>query len=111
MPSELIAGQTFNAGYQNQTVAELAEITKKVVEEVMPEKAPIEIITTTTNDNRSYHVSSRKIAERLGYVPSRTIEDAVRDLCQAFRRGEWENSFDEQYFNVKHLMNQPQGTV
>lgn len=111
MPSEKIAGQTFNAGYQNQTVAELAEITKKVVEDVMPEKAPIEIITTTTNDNRSYHVSSRKIAERLGYVPSRTIEDAVRDLCQAFRRGEWENSFDEQYFNVKHLMNQPQGTA
>ena len=55
-----------------------------------------------SNDLRSYHVSSRKIAEKIGYVPKRTIEDAVRDLCRAFKAGKLPNSFDdEQYFNVK----------
>lgn len=68
----------------------------------MPELAPIRIETSPTNDLRSYHVSSRKIAEQLGYVPKRTIEDAIRDLCRAFRDGKLPNSLtDERYVNVK----------
>ena len=101
-PDELIAGETFNAGYENHTVAQLAEIAKTVVEREFPEKAPIRIETTSTNDNRSYHVSSRKIAEKLGYRPKHTIEDAVRDLCCAFRAGKFEDSLtNEEYVNVK----------
>jgi nucleoside-diphosphate-sugar epimerase len=101
-PSHLIAGETFNAGYENHTVAQLAEMAKNVVEREFPEKAPIRIETTATNDNRSYHVSSRKIAERLGYRPSRTIEDGIHDLCCAFRAGKFEDSLtNEDYVNVK----------
>src|SRR6266446_3956715 len=101
-PAEMVAGQIFNAGYENHTVARLADIAKKVVEKEFPERAPIRIETTTTNDNRSYHVSSRKIAERLGYRPTRTIEDAVRALCCAFRAGKFENSMtNDSYVNVK----------
>jgi nucleoside-diphosphate-sugar epimerase len=104
MPAEKIAGETFNAGYQNQTIMELAKITKAVVEREFPYKAPITIKTTTTNDPRSYHVSSRKIAERLGWTPKRTIEDAVKDLCDAFKAGKLPNSMgDEKYINVKCL--------
>ena len=36
---------------------------------------------------RSYHVSSKKILDVLGWEPKRSIEDAVRDLCVAFREG------------------------
>lgn len=101
-PDHLIAGQIFNAGYENHTVAQLAQMAKQVVEREFPEKAPIRIETTSTNDNRSYHVSSRKIAEKLGYRPERTIEDAVRDLCCAFKAGKFENSLsNEEYINVK----------
>jgi nucleoside-diphosphate-sugar epimerase len=83
-------------------VAQLAQMAKTVVEREFPEKAPIRIETTSTNDNRSYHVSSRKIAEKLGYRPQRTIEDAVRDLCCAFKAGKFENSLaNEEYVNVK----------
>jgi nucleoside-diphosphate-sugar epimerase len=101
-PEDLIAAKTFNVGYENDTVARLAEIVKKVVEREFPDKPPIRIETTPTNDNRSYHVSSRKIAEELGYRPQRTIEDAVRDLCCAFRQGEFKNSLtSDDYVNVK----------
>src|SRR5215472_8423348 len=86
-PDHLIAGEVFNAGYQNHTVAELAHMVKQVVEEEMPERAPITITTSPTNDLRSYHVCSRKIATQLGFVPRRTVEDAVRDLCRAFKAG------------------------
>ena len=101
-PAELIAGEVFNAGYENYTVSQLAEMVKTVVEREFPEKGPIRIETTATNDNRSYHVSSRKIAEKLGYRPSRTIEDGIRDLCCAFKAGKFDNSLgNEDYINVK----------
>ena len=58
---------------------------KKVVEEELPEKGEIKIVTTPTNDMRSYHVNSDKIKRVLGFKPKRSIEDAVRDLTRAFR--------------------------
>jgi nucleoside-diphosphate-sugar epimerase len=103
MPVEKIAGETFNAGFENQTVNELATIAKKVVEEEFPAKAPIKIEKTTTNDPRSYRITSRKITEKLGWSPKRNIEDAVRDLCAAFKAGKFPTDTlkDEQYVNVK----------
>ena len=103
-PDDQIAGETFNAGFQNYTLNEIAGMVKRVVEQEMPEKAPIRIETTSSNDPRSYHVSSRKIATKLGWTPRRTVEDAVRDLCRAFKAGKLPNSLDDdQYINVKYL--------
>jgi nucleoside-diphosphate-sugar epimerase len=107
MPAAKIAGEIFNAGYENFTVAELAEQVKRVVEQEFPGGEPIPIVTTPSDDPRSYHVSSRKIAEKLGWKPKRTIEDAVRGLCQAFRDGKLPNSFDDpKYFNVRTVKDQ-----
>jgi nucleoside-diphosphate-sugar epimerase len=102
LPAKLIAGEIFNAGYENFTVVEIAEMVRKVVEQEFPDKAPIRVDTTPSNDLRSYHVSSKKIAARLGFVPKRSIEDAVRDLCLAFKAGKLPNSLtDDRYVNVK----------
>ena len=102
VPAEKIAGETFNAGYENFTVSEIAEMVRRIVEQEFPEKAPIRVETTPSNDLRSYHVSSKKIAAKLGFVPKRSVEDAVRDLCRAFKAGKLANSLtDDRYFNVK----------
>jgi nucleoside-diphosphate-sugar epimerase len=101
-PKHLIAGEAFNAGYENHTVAQLAEFVRRMVEDEFPDKAPIGVQTTSSDDNRSYHVSSRKIAERLGWKPKRTIEDAVRDLCRAFDEGKFSDSMSsDNYVNVR----------
>jgi nucleoside-diphosphate-sugar epimerase len=103
-PDEMIAGEVFNAGYENHTVSQLAAMAKSGVETAFPAKAPIRIETTSTNDNRSYHVSSRKIAAKLGYRPARTIDDAIRDLCCAFQSGKFADSMtNEEYVNVKRV--------
>jgi nucleoside-diphosphate-sugar epimerase len=105
-PEDKIAGEIFNAGYQNHTISDLAKIIKKVVEQEIPGRDPITIETTPSNDNRSYHVSSKKIAEKLGYVPKRSVEDAVRDICNAFKDGKLPNSMDDDsYINVKTIQN------
>ena len=103
-PSEKIADQIFNCGYQNMTIMEIAHMVKKVVEQEFPEKPPIEIVTTPTDDNRSYHINSDKIKNVLGFTPRHTIEEAVRDLCRAFREGRIQNSIaDDRFYNVRTL--------
>ena len=103
-PHEKIHREVFNIGFQNHSIANIATIVKKVVEEEMPERPPIEIVTTPSDDNRSYHVNSDKVSRVLGFKPKRTIEDAVRDLARAFRNYLLPNSFDDDwYYNVRTM--------
>lgn len=104
LEDEKIQGETFNAGYENQSIDDIALEVKKVVEEQFPDKAPIEIDHTPTNDIRSYRITSTKIQQKLGFTPKRNIGDAVRDLCVAFKAGKLPDSMtDESYHNVKVL--------
>lgn len=104
LPKEQIAGNTFNAGYQNHTITEIAETVRRVVEIECPERGKIDVITTESDDKRSYHISSEKIRRELGFFPKRNIEDAVRDLVSAFRAGKLPNSMtDTRYYNIKTM--------
>jgi nucleoside-diphosphate-sugar epimerase len=103
-PAEKIAGQIFNCGFENKSIMEIAHAVRAVVKQEFPEKGDIDIVTTPTDDIRSYHINSDKITRLLGFKPKRGIEDAVRDLCRAFREGKLPDSMtDERYFNVKTL--------
>jgi nucleoside-diphosphate-sugar epimerase len=103
-PHDKVHGETFNIGFQNESIADIARIVKKVVEELMPEKGDIQIVTTPSNDNRSYHVNSDKVTRVLGFRPKRTIEDAVRDLTRAFKNHLLPHSFEEDlYYNVRTM--------
>ena len=64
----------------------------------------MKLITSHSDDNRSYHVSSEKIQNELGFVAKHTIRDAVIDLCEAFDQNLLPNSLeDEMYFNIKRM--------
>jgi nucleoside-diphosphate-sugar epimerase len=103
-PSERIQRETFNVGYQNLSIMDIAKLVQRVVSQEFPEKGDVAIVTTSSDDLRSYHINSDKIKGVLGYAPRHTIEDAVRDLCNAFRDGRIPDSMnDDQYFNVKRL--------
>lgn len=53
---------------------------------------------------RSYHVNSDKIKRILGFSPKRSVDDAVKDLCEAFKLGKLPNSMtDTNYFNVQKM--------
>ena len=104
VPHERIHGETFNAGYQNQSIADIAQAVRTVVMAEFPEKGDIDIVTTPSDDPRSYHINSDKIKRALGFVPQRSVEDAVRDLCRAFKDGKLPDSMDDdRYFNVKRM--------
>ena len=103
-PSEKIQNQIFNVGTQNLSLMQIAHLVRDVVSREFPEKGRVEIVTTPSDDLRSYHINSDKIKRVLGFTPSHSIEEAVHDLCQAFRDGRLPNSMDDdQYFNVRRL--------
>jgi len=93
-----VSGEIFNAGYENQTVLDLANTVKEVIgSDVKLEEVP-------TDDNRSYHISSKKIKKTLGFESKYTIKDSVNDLKDAFKKGLLPNSLtDEKYFNIKRM--------
>ncbi|MFC2071629.1 NAD-dependent epimerase/dehydratase family protein [Chloroflexota bacterium] len=100
LPDEMVAGKIFNAGYENHQVSKIAEMVRKVVG-----REGVEITTTPTDDNRSYHISSEKIRRELGFEPKHTIEDAVKDLCDAFKGGKIPNPIDDiRYYNLKTML-------
>jgi nucleoside-diphosphate-sugar epimerase len=103
-PAEGIAGRTWNAGYQNHTVTDIAQRVRAVVQQEMPELGPIAVKTVPSDDKRSYHISSERIRREFGFSPRRTIEDAVRDLVAAFRGGRLPRALeDARYYNVKAM--------
>jgi nucleoside-diphosphate-sugar epimerase len=104
LPDERVDRNTYNCGFQNLTIMQIAEAVKHTVEAAMPDKRPIDVIVTESDDKRSYHINSGKIRRELGFETRRTVEDAVRDLTAAFEDGRLPNSFDEdRYYNVRLL--------
>lgn len=97
-PDELIDGQVFNAGYENHSITELAAMARDVVGE------DVEIVTTPTDDLRSYHVSSEKLRRVLGFEPRHSIRDAIESLYEAFQKGLVPDAMDRDvYYNIRTM--------
>ena len=93
-----VSGEIFNVGYENKTVLDLANTVKSVLGD------DIQLIESPTNDNRSYHISSKKIQKILNFNSEFTIKDAINDLQIAFKKNLLPNSLtDEKYFNIQRM--------
>ena len=94
----LVKGEIFNVGFENYPVKYLANIIKDVVGK------NVKLKTVQTNDNRSYHISSKKIEKNIGFKTQFTIKDAVIDLKKAFEKNFFTNPLEnELYFNIKRM--------
>jgi nucleoside-diphosphate-sugar epimerase len=112
LPSERLSGEVFNFGHQNLTLLEIAELVRATVERELPERAPISIETTPSDDLRSYHVCSTRIHERLGLEARRPIEQAVIDIVGALRARKLPNSMDDdRYYNVRRMQRLGRGAA
>ena len=97
-PKEKVAGEIFNAGYENHSVRQIGEMVKEAIGQ------DVVLKTVPTDDNRSYHVSSDKMKKVLGFTATNTIRDACLELKHAFETGLLPNSLeDELYFNIKRM--------
>ena len=92
---QAIDGEIFNAGYENYRIREIAEMVRNVV------GSDVAVVMTPTNDKRSYHISSDKIRNELGFTPNHSLENAINGLLEAFEAGKIPNSMtDIRYYNI-----------
>jgi nucleoside-diphosphate-sugar epimerase len=96
-PDAAVDGKIWNAGYDNLKVGEIARMVRREV-------GPVEIVVTPTDDHRSYHVSSEKIARELGFRAGRSVKDAIVDLKAAFAGGKVPDAMtDDRYYNIRRM--------
>jgi nucleoside-diphosphate-sugar epimerase len=79
---DIVNGQVFNVGKDNYQMLGLAY----TVRECMPFPVEIEIAPDDA-DKRNYNVSFVKMAKALDFTPSVCIEDGVREIYGAIKRG------------------------
>tara|TARA_Y200000002_G_scaffold379473_1_gene388805 strand:- start:87 stop:1076 length:990 start_codon:yes stop_codon:yes gene_type:complete len=97
---ELINNKIYNVGYDNYPVMKIAEKVKKLIGD------DVKVNSVPTDDNRSYHISSQKIKDELGFAPKKNINDAILDLKKAFNAGLLPDSLkDKKYFNIETMKN------
>ena len=97
-PLHKIDGKIYNAGYENHSLNDIAQLVCKTVDK------DVSIVVEPTDDLRSYHVSSKKIKEELGFKPKHSIEDAVESLVNAFEMNKIpEPMTNDIYYNIKTM--------
>ena len=104
LPDEKVAERIYNAGCQDHSLDELAEIVRTVVAREMPAHGEVVVEREPADDRASYCISSERLRRELGFVPRRGVEDAVLDLVRAFRAGLLPDALaDPRYYNVRTL--------
>jgi nucleoside-diphosphate-sugar epimerase len=83
-PAELVSGQVFNVGSDDQNFR-ILDLGQRIAAAMGG--ASIDTREPSTEDLRNYRVSFAKIAHHLGYRTSRTIEHATDEIAQYLRAG------------------------
>jgi nucleoside-diphosphate-sugar epimerase len=102
-PLHVVEGKVFNIGSddQNFTIGEVGRLIAsmvpgaKLVETVLPDA-----------DRRNYRVDFSQVRAHLGFRPSWTLEQGIRQVIDAVASGRVENYRDAKYSNVKFLNEQ-----
>jgi nucleoside-diphosphate-sugar epimerase len=94
----LINGRTFNFGFENHKVIDIARIIQSELSDL-----GVEIVVTSTTDHRDYHISSEKIRRTLNYVPVSSIRQEVANLRRALEDGLFPDVDGPEFYNMKTM--------
>ena len=95
---ELINGRTFNFGFENHKVIDIAKLIQTQLKDL-----GVTINVTATTDNRDYHISSQKIVEVLKYKPISSIAKEVTSLRSQLEKNVFPDIDAPQYYNMKTM--------
>ncbi len=95
---DLINGEIFNVGDENLSVKELGILVKDIVGK------DVKLSVTESNDNRSYHISSKKISEKLDFKLNSSLKDGISSLFKALNENYLEDPMNNpKYYNIKTM--------
>lgn len=102
-PRESIHNQAFNVGHKENNIQ--VKTIAEMVRSAMP-GTRIEVKNEVPSDSRSYQVDFSKIYS-LGFSPTRTVEDGVREICEIFKAISFskEDFESDYYITLKRYQN------
>lgn len=82
----------FNAGFENISVMDIAKLVTKYI--------PVEIVSTSSNDPRSYRINSDKLLST-GFRPKKKVENAILEIIEKYKAGELKD--EDRFYNLKWM--------
>ena len=100
-PAELVRGEIFNVLHSNYQIRELAMLVAGSVQllgrRVDLEEVPAPALT------RDYKCSNTKLAQRLGFIPVRSVTEAVADMLARIDVDDRTMLTDPRYYNIRWM--------
>jgi nucleoside-diphosphate-sugar epimerase len=100
-PSEKVRGEIFNVLHSNYQIRELAMLVAGSVQLTGKEVALIE--TPAPALTRNYECSNAKLSATLGFIPSRSVVEAVADLLSRIDLEDRTMLSDPRYYNIRWI--------
>lgn len=98
---EKVSGRIFNLVYKNYRILELAHRVKRALGQ-LGIKVEVEV-NYDQEDKRSYRVSGDRIARTLGFVPSVSVEEGVKEIVIVLRSGRYRDFDHPIYYNMRWM--------
>jgi nucleoside-diphosphate-sugar epimerase len=96
-----IRGEIFNLVYRNYRILELAHRVRKALGEIGVE---VEVdVNYDQEDNRSYRTSGEKLTRVLGFTPSVSVEEGVKEIVDVLRSGKYRDFDHPVYYNMRWM--------
>lgn len=92
-PIEHVGNQVFNVIGENQRIDDVG----KMVAELLPGTNVVQ--KDTVVDKRNYRVSGDKAEEILGFKPTMSVRDGIREIAEALESGKIQDYKDKRYHN------------
>jgi nucleoside-diphosphate-sugar epimerase len=100
-PAELVRGEAFNVLHSNYQIRELAMLVAGSVQLLGRQVALDE--TPAPPRTRNYECSNTKLAQRLGFIPSRSVVEAVTHMLDEIDLEDRSSLTDPRYYNIRWL--------
>jgi nucleoside-diphosphate-sugar epimerase len=99
--ADLVRGEVFNVLHSNYQIRELAMLVAGSVQ-LLGRNVRLEE-TPAPRLNRDYECSNAKLSDRLGFIPCRSVVEAVADLLASIDLADRGRLSDPRYYNIRWL--------
>lgn len=93
-----VRGEVFHVVHKNYRILELAHRVRRALAEL---GIKVEVdVNYDEVDKRSYQVSNQKLSKVLGFTPKVSVEDGVKEIVEALKRGHYKDFDHPIYYNL-----------